>query len=506
MKLKYLIPSLLVILTMVSCSDNNDITLLKEVQVSSSYIAIPADGGSTVITVNANYNWEIESADVPTWLTISQMSGSAGTSSVSFSADETLDARSATLYLDCGGKQQILEVIQGEGSSAEVATIAEIFAGPDSKTYRVTGTVTAIASTTYGNFYMNDGTTETDLYIYGTVNSSGAYDWASFNVDVGDEITVEGPKSTYNTTVELVDATFISVTKSLISVESVVPEDGVLPLEGGDLVVELSCTGDGVSVNVPEDAESWLSISSIVSTSNGAVVTFKATENLGGDRSTTLTFYTTSGSDEYSCQTTISQEGSIVPVSIAEFNAAEVGNALYRITGYISSIANEKYGNVYVKDYSAETYVYGIDDYANLGLKEGDIVTLVGKRDQYGSTIEMADAYLESSIPVTGISVADFRNLPDDSNTYYRLTGKVTQPTEDNTKFDIDTYGNFAITDDTGSVYVYGVSTGVNGESKQFGTLGVKEGDEITIICYKTSYNGLVEASGCMYVSHTSAN
>ncbi len=502
MKLKYLIPSLLALLTLAACSDYDDVTLLDEVQVSSSYIAIDANGGSTTITVNAKYDWSIESDDVPDWLTISPMSGAAGTSSVTFSAGETLDSHSATLYLDCGGKQQILTVIQGE-SSVEEATIAEIFAGPDSKTYRVTGTVTAIASTSYGNFYMNDGTTDTDLYIYGTVNSSGSYDWDSFNIDVGDIVTVEGPKSTYNTTVELVDATFISVEKSLISVDSIA-NDGALPLEGGEIAVYISCKGDGVTVSIPEDAESWLSISSIVSTSDGAVVTFKAASNPGGDRSTTITFYTTSGSDEYSSQATIEQEGSIVPVSVAEFNAAEVGNVLYRITGYISSIANEKYGNLYVKDYSAETYVYGIDDYSNLGLKEGDIVTLVGKRGQYGSTIEMTDAYLESSIPVTGISVADFRNLPDDSNAYYRLTGTVTQSTEDNTKFDLDTYGNFAITDETGSVYVYGMLTGVGGESKQFGTLGVKEGDTITIICYKTTYNGLVEASGGMYVSHTS--
>ena len=32
--------------------------------------------------------------------------------------------------------------------------------------------------------------------------------------------------------------------------------------------------------------------------------------------------------------------------------------------------------------------------------------------------------------------------------------------------------------------------------------MGIKEGDDLTIVCYKTSYNGLIEADGCFYVSH----
>ncbi len=501
---KYIIPLFLVLVLLASCSDDDPMTLLNEVQVSSSYIAIDADGGTTNITVTAKYDWAIEGDEVPDWLSVSPMSGSTGTTTVAFSASSVDDTRSATLHLSCNGKVQILEIIQGEAASATVATVAEVLEGPSSKTYRVTGTVTAIANTTYGNFYMNDGTSDTDLYIYGTVNSSGSYDWASFGIDVGDEVTVEGPKSVYSGVVELVDATFISVSKSLISVVSVYPDPAVLPKEGGEFMVELSCAGSGVTVDIPNDAKSWMAISSINSQVDAATITFVVAENTAGERNTTLTFYTSSGGTEYSCQTTLTQEGSIMPVSIAEFNAASVGDTQYRIMGYITSVVNEGYGNFYIKDFSAETYVYGLDNFAALGIKEGDILTIVGKRGEYRDEVEMLDAILEEYTSVTPISVASFRALSDNSNIYYRLTGRVTQPTEDGTKFDLDTYGNFALTDDTGSVYIYGVSTGVGGVNAQFGTLGVKEGDEITLICYKTSYNGLIEAGGAMYVSHSS--
>ncbi len=47
------------------------------------------------------------------------------------------------------------------------------------------------------------------------------------------------------------------------------------------------------------------------------------------------------------------------------------------------------------------------------------------------------------------------------------------------------------------------MKNGWGGPKGEFGKLGVKEGDDLTIVCYKTSFNGLIEADGCFYVSHT---
>ena len=70
---------------------------------------------------------------------------------------------------------------------------------------------------------------------------------------------------------------------------------------------------------------------------------------------------------------------------------------------------------------------------------------------------------------------------------------------EANTKFDLNEYGNFALKDETGEVYVYGVSTGWNGEKKQAAKLGLKEGDKITVIGYRSSYNGLIQVGGGIF-------
>ena len=242
MKAKYIILSLIASLAVLVGCQKEGPHYLKEVQVSSSYVSIPLAGGSTVIAVDATEAWSI--SDLPTWLTVTPASGSAGSTSVTFSAASALDGRTAEIHLSCGGKVQNINVIQGVSVVSEV-TCAEILAGPDSKTYRVTGTVTAIANTTYGNWYLNDGTGE--VYIYGTLDSKGATkNFLSWGLEVGDEITVEGPKTTYNGTVELVDVTVIKINKSLIKVKEMDPEDATLPIEGGLFTVTLENKGTGV--------------------------------------------------------------------------------------------------------------------------------------------------------------------------------------------------------------------------------------------------------------------
>lgn len=93
------------------------------------------------------------------------------------------------------------------------ATCAEILAGTDGTVYRVTGKCVEIANTTYGNWYLEDATGK--VYIYGTLDAEGnTKNFASLGIEVGDEITVEGPRKTYKETVELVDVKVIEIKKA----------------------------------------------------------------------------------------------------------------------------------------------------------------------------------------------------------------------------------------------------------------------------------------------------
>lgn len=503
LKFKYLFPLFIAIVAMMtSCEDEADMTLLDEVQVSSSYVSLPVAGGSASITVTSKESWTAEKVTTDKnkveWLTISSANGSAGVSTLTFTATSSIDGRSAEVLLKSGGKTQRVNVIQGVSKISE-AKASEVSAGPDGKTYRMTGVCTSIVNTVYGNWYLTDETGT--MYIYGTLDAKGnEKNFLSHGLEVGDEVTIEGPKSSYKGDPQMVNVSIVKINKSLVKVDSVANE--MLPIEGGEFTAFLTCKGQGVSVEIPEDAKSWLSISSIQQSGTSAVVKFKAAANTGGDRSTTITFHTTDGEKDYSTETSLSQLGAIVKASVSEFLAAEVGDTQYRLSGVITKIDNDKNGNVYLSDFSGETYVYGIKDFQSKGLKVGDIITIVGKRAAYKEVAQVAGAVLETSIPVTGSTIAEVLGKPDSSTDYYMVTGEITSIAS-------TLYGNLYLKDGESEIYVYGCHPGygATGDFRKnlVESKGLKEGDTLTVISTKTSYNGVIQLANSIYFSHESA-
>lgn len=94
----------------------------------------------------------------------------------------------------------------------ELSTCADVIAGEDGTTFRVKGVCTSILNTTYGNWDLTDETGT--IRIYGTLDANGqTKNFLSLGIEEGDTVTVEGPKTTYNTTVELVDVTVVNIAK-----------------------------------------------------------------------------------------------------------------------------------------------------------------------------------------------------------------------------------------------------------------------------------------------------
>ena len=496
MKLKYFIPSLMAVVAAMftGCSDNNDPTYLSNIRVSQSYVSLSTSGGTTTINVEASGAWAVSGA--PAWLTVSPASGS-GNGSISFSA-EAAEGRSAEVLITCEGQTQRINIIQGIATVSN-ATCAEVIAGPDSKTYRVTGVVKSIANTTYGNWYLEDKTGE--VYIYGTLDKKGAEkNFLSLGIEVGDEVTVEGPKTTYNGTVELVNVTVVKISKSLIKCDSLSIADATLPLEGGEITAYLTCKGTGVAVEIPEDAKDWLGV---VSSTVGAnpTVTFRAAPNTGGARNTTVTFKTTDGKKEYTSQTTINQAGAIIQCSVADFLAAAVGDAQYSMTGVISGVyASDKQGrSFYLRDWSGETLIYRCENFTLDLVDIGDVVTVVGKRGAYKDSPQMVDGKIDLLEEiVVEVSIADFLTKPDSKEDYYMVSGTVTEIAN-------DTYGNLYISDGTNTLYVYGCypGWGATGDNRKgaVAKFGIAVGDKLTVIGPKSTYKDVPQVNGGIFFS-----
>ena len=518
MKLRYFLPAIVatVITLFTACSDNNDPTLLSEVRVSQSYLAFPAEGGSVTITLTAADSWTVSTTDkkgMPEWVTITPAEGGAGTHELTFTATPATGSRDAQLYIQCGSARQNLNLIQTtEKTEAPLTPISTVLNGNDGTTYRVRGTCVSNPDNQYGNWNIEDESGS--LYIYGTLDKkgikgqnpiSGENGWG---FEVGDIITVEGPRAVYNGKVELVDVTVISIEKSLIKIDSLDVENNTLPLEGGDFTAVLVNKGNGVTVDIPDAAREWLSVIGITTTGTTTSVKFHAAPNAGGDRSATLTFVTTDDEgNEYSAQTDIVQKGSIVAATVAEFLAAEVGDVQYRLTGVISRLYyyKESVAGFYIQDYTGETLVYKAEGFTGTEAKVGDIVTVSGKRGAYKETPQMVSGTFEElKYAVTEISIKDFldEKTPNSKEVYYMVTGTVKDLLDKNGN--ANDYGNLHLVDDEGNeLYVYGCypGWGATGDARKgfVKAGGIEVDDRLTMIGYKDTWDGLIELCGGIF-------
>lgn len=215
----------------------------------------------------------------------------------------------------------------------------------------------------------------------------------------------------------------------------------------------------------------------------------------------------------------------------AFLSAAESTNDWYELTGVISNLKDgDKYGNFDLTDDSGSVYVYGVlsqkggekqkfqDLVSKYKIANGGTITIKANRGSYNDKVEAMNAYFisytageggeggdDGGTPVvtpptdiTDATVEQFLAAEESTSKYYRLTGEVSD-------IKSTVYGNFTITDATGSVYVYGLTKSFQAydsenskwpNDKSFGDLGIKAGDTVTLVGTRGSYLETIEVCG----------
>ena len=93
----------------------------------------------------------------------------------------------------------------------------------------------------------------------------------------------------------------------------------------------------------------------------------------------------------------------------------------------------------------------------------------------------------------TYTSVEDFLAAEVNSDTYYYLKGTITRVAN-------TTYGNFDLTDETGTIYVYGLNSEDGATSKYWDQSGAKLGDDIVIYALRSEYKGQDQAGDARFI------
>ena len=150
------------------------------------------------------------------------------------------------------------------------ATTEEIAAAP---LYTLTGTITSVTNTSYGNFYINDGTGE--VLIYGLVGPNGESKyWANSGAKVGDDITVKTIRTEYNNAPQGKNATFVEVkTPGTLAFWSFDATAASFTAAGGEKTIKVDIYNATSVVNVTSDNAQFSAVYA-----NG-VLTISALEN-----------------------------------------------------------------------------------------------------------------------------------------------------------------------------------------------------------------------------------
>ncbi len=430
MKLRNIFTMLTALLAFAFVGCEEESRFLDEVQVSQSYIALPVDGGSANITLNATDSWEIQS--IPEWLTVTPASGNAGAEqTVKFSAEATTSTNEAMLSLVCGGATQILNVLQmADKIELPISSCADVIAGEDGTIFRAKGRVTSITNTQYGNWYLEDETGT--ILIYGTLDASGAEkNFVSLGIEVGDVVTCEGPKKTYGSDIELVNVTVIKIEKSLIRFDDMEFE---IDDKGGRLDMPITWKGGDLQYEISAEA-TWLSFSGIGKDGDMLKYSFNVEpyEVMAGPRTATVKFTATLVGEE---KTTVSEvevlvrQYGITPeaISVTEALKATKGDWI-SVTGIVTGLNNKGFILTDKDGVSIQGYPN-----ATPTVKIGDEILLTGSYTVYNKVAEIEKPVIRTistknevvypkAKTVTEGLIKEFDGKTVNSTEYVELTG-----------------------------------------------------------------------------------
>lgn len=505
MKFNKIIAAIALPLMALFTSCEQELEVASKVSTDKSVYAVEANGGDVTVKLLAPQDWTAtvspaSSLDEVEGITVEPASGSGSSQIV----EVIVKVPENKGYNRKANVSFVGETISGAITISQVGekgerllecSIAEFLKKPvDASVYYVlTGVVAnSVNPDTYSNFDLVDPKTGDKVLIYGLAKKEDVSNQKigllkELGIEEGDQITIASTRGAYNGTPQGMKSYYISHKKSEAPMIKLGMSE-VTAAKGSDF--DLAVSSNMVTWTLSSDV-SWLTFAPATGDKSTTVKVSVAEDGEGTEGVITLA---AEGLESVSCKVTRTD---IKDVTIAEFLEAPVGDKPYRIVAKIESIVNDQFGNLYAEDATGRVYVYGLTatkqakndkSFPTLGLREGDIITIVGTRGQYADAKvedqkeQVSGAYLEASCKSTDVTITEFLAKEVASkyleSPYYRLTGVIKEIVKEE-------YGNFYFKEESSEtfVYVYGLTKApVAKNDKSFASLGLKVGDKVTLV------------------------
>ena len=538
-----------------SCKEIQDKPITPvNITVSSDYIEVDSVGGTYTVDLYSSTAWTAEivisnpwgdeekNFEADPWISIDPVAGSASidTSDVKEItinvkenvSDSVLYQREVIIYFRSDNMIYATTTVHQMGgvlkpnadTGPKPVTVAEFLAAEESNQwYRLSGKVVGLYNTEYGNFNIEDETGSVLCYGLNLNATAGDKTFSQIGIGEGDNVTLVGRRSSYNGTPQVGDAYYAPLKVTVAEFLSAEIDDNQLYELTG--IMEGPVNTEYGNFDITDESGSvyvyGLTSTVILGESND-----KSFSTLGYVEGDTLTIVGTRG--DYNGKPEVmgpayavrAKGGSPAPdpdpepeltkATVAEVIAAEVSDDVwYELTGTITDVQNTEFGNIVIEDETGSILVYGLTkewnggsndkSYSEIGLREGDIVTLGGTRDEYNGEPQVGGtafyiSHVQGEAPeILASTIEDFL-AAEESEQWYQLTGRITN-------LEDGPYGNFDLVDETGTVYVYGLKVTADAGNQTFSETGLQEGDYVTLIGKRDSYNGEPQVGGAYYAA-----
>ena len=501
-----------------ACEDEIDLGVAK-LSIDPLELTFGPERTSQSITMVATRDWFI-SSELPEWIAVSPTSGQANSKEQTLTVtvlENKGNDRETTVGFSIGMIRASLNVKQaGEMGEYVVPTVtcAEFIKTDGQTEYIISGRVTNV-NTSYKYAYISDGTAEVEVY-----QPSNWEEYAD-KIKVGATLKAQGVYTKYT---NASGKSYDELVGVILSIEEATPQTEVTEVTCAEFIqtdgiTEYIISGKVTNVNTnykyayisdgtaevevyqPSNWEEYADKITVGSTLKAQGVYTKYT-NASGKTYDELVGVILSV-EEATPQTEVTE------VTCAEFIKTD-GTTEYIISGKVTNV-NTNYKYAYINDGTAEVEVYQPTNWEEFADKitVGSTLKAQGVYSQYtnasgktydelvGKILSVEEGEVPQPQEVKTVTIAEFNAAEESSTQPYKLTGTIGGTI--NTQ-----YGNFDLTDDTGTVYVYGLTAtdlGYGAKNDQsFASLNLAEGDVITIIGYRGSYSGKIEVVYAYFV------
>lgn len=349
-----------------------------------------------------------------------KLSGLSATSTIEFSTDANFELTSADATISyaraivCGVKLTD-EPINGEGGGNEEpedpiegsVTIAEAIAAADD-------TAIVIENATVIGVYSRG------VLVEDTTGKLLVYAGSAVSANVGDVVKVEGSMATYGGLRQVGTPTVTVTGSTSYTYPTAIVMDGAAMdaylsnpvIQYVEYTGTLAISGYYYNVTVDGAATAVGSLAYVIEGTvdpalNGQKILVKGwTIGFSGGKYVNTMISEVTAADGGTTEPEPTP-GEVQKVTVAEFLAAAEDDTIYELTGEITSVANTTFGNFYLKDETAEVYIYGLCSpegeqkyWAESGVKVGDTITVQTVRTSYNGTPQGKNAIYVSHISV----------------------------------------------------------------------------------------------------------